>query len=227
MTKAIYSEEVVIGVARVTLNNAHLQVDALSKFGFTNESLQLFDQKITECEALPREVEQKEIVKESTRNKNHILETAVAWCRDFLSRLEIVFGKKSPEYNTFPAKEFRKAESREIVLLGIFEMIIGLSEKYQPELAKAGQTLEIIQSGKDLYQQLREANVAQEIKKSEKHTATLDRQQKFADIYDMTNKINKIGRQIFRNDFKIRDLFESKWPKKQKGGEGETEKPAG
>lgn len=225
MAKVVHPEEVVIAVARLTLNNARLHVDSLAKFGFTDETLQQFDRAITECEALPREVKQKEIVKESTRNKNLILSASYEWCRDLQSRLEIVFGKKSAEYNSFPTKEFRKAEKNETVMLGIFEMVIGLSEKYQTELTRAGQTPEIIQAGKDLYQRLREANVVQEMKKSEKHTATLERQQKFADIYDMTNKINKIGRQVFKNNPTIRALFESKWPKKQKGGEEDEAKP--
>ncbi len=226
MARTVYPDEVIISVARLTLNNARLHLEALSKFGFTAEVLQQFDLDITECEALPREGTQKEKVKESTRNKNHVLGTSYEWCRDLQSRLEIVFGKKSPEYDAFPNKEFRKSEKSEIVLLSIFERIIGLSEKYQSALVKAGQTPEIIQTGKDLYQQLRQVNLAQEIKKSEKHTATLQRQQKFANIYEMTNKINKIGRQIFKNEPNIMQLFQSKWPKKYKKGGEETEKPA-
>ncbi len=101
-------------------------------------------------------------------------------------------------------------------MLGIFDMIIELAGKHQAQLAAAGQTPAMIQQGKNLSQQLRDANVAQEVKKDEKYTATQERRQKFLALYDTINKINKIGRLVFKHDPVKRVLFESKWPKRPK-----------
>jgi len=112
----------------------------------------------------------------------------------------MAFGKQSVAEQSFPTKDLRRGKTNEIVMLGIFEMLLELAEKHQAALVVFGQTSEHLTQGKELYQQLRQANESQELKKKEKLAATKTRRQKFTALQETIKRIQKAGRIVFKND---------------------------
>jgi hypothetical protein len=223
MAKPPFSEEVIIEKAWTTVKNAGPVTDALSTFGITKEMLTAFKKEIEAAEALPREIENRAQLKVKTRNKNAVLDSCINWSTHVKKRLEMAFGKKSPEALSFPTKQMREARTSETVMLGIFEMILGLTENYQDQLAPFGQTPEFVSEGKALYEKLRDANEAQEFKKKQNELATKSRQETFDAIYKTVNRINEAGRIVFRDDPVKSLLFKSPWPSR-KGAGNDTNK---
>ena len=74
-----------------------------------------------------------------------------------------------------------------------------------------GQTPAILAEGSVLLGQLRLADNDQELKKVYKKKATQLRHEEFNNLYDTVNKINKVGRTIYKNDPVNYVLFESPW----------------
>jgi len=128
------------------------------------------------------------------------------------TRIELAFGKKSPEATSLPIKDFRAAQSGEKAAMSLMETLVKVAEKYQTQLAPYGQTPEVLAQGLELLNQLRSADTAQEIKKEERTTSTKERNEKFRLLYETVNKINKVGRLVFKDEPIKRALFESKWP---------------
>lgn len=221
MASPVYSEEVVLEVAATVLSHARANLSALSAFGINEGMLQEFENGINEAKALPREISNRAQLKVQTRTKQEVLDNCYDWSTHTKLRIEMAFGRKSVQTNAFPSKEVRRGRKSERVMLGIFEMIIGLAEQYQTELAAYGQTEDFLTQGKDLYQQLRAANEAQELKKKEKVAATKVRREKFKALYDTVNRINKAGQVVFKNEPAKQVLFQRLWPIRQANRRGD------
>jgi hypothetical protein len=141
-----------------------------------------------------------------------VKDDCLVWARKLQTRIELAFGKKSPEAASFPASDLREAHGSEKATMNLMETLTKVSDKYQIQLAPFGQTPEVLAQGLELLNQLRSADTAQEIKKEEKTTATKERNEKFLVLYETVNKINKVGRLVFKDDPIKRALFDSKWP---------------
>lgn len=212
MDRPGYSEETILSVSKTTLNNAKNHLPALGEFGITEATLQQFEKDTQTAEALPREAFNRIELKSRTRTKNEVKDDCLVWARKLQTRIELAFGKKSPEANSFPTSDFRAAQSSEKATMNMMETLTKVSDKYQIQLAPFGQTPEVLAQGLELLNQLRSADTAQEIKKEEKTTATKERNEKFLVLYETVNKINKVGRLVFKDDPIKRALFDSKWP---------------
>jgi len=212
MDRAGYSEETILTVSKTTLNNARNHLPALGEMGITETTLQQFDKDIQTAEAQPREAFNRIELKSRTQIKNEMKGDCLIWARKLQTRIELAFEKKSPEATSLPIKDFRAAQSSEKATMNLMETLVKVAEKYQTQLAPHGQTPEVLAQGLELLNQLRSADTAQEIKKEEKTTATKERNEKFLLLYETVNKINKVGRLVFKDDPIKRALFESKWP---------------
>ena len=114
---------------------------------------------------------------------------------------------------SFPAVEFADAIRSEKKMLPLMEGMLSLAQKYSADLSSHGQTPEVITRGLDLLAELRDADAAQELKKDDKQAASQTRYQQFAQLYETVNRINKVGRLVFKDDPARLTLFESKWPR--------------
>lgn len=225
MARTNYSEESILEVAVTTLIHARQHTPVLAAFGITETMLQEFEQQINAAKALPREITNRAHLKDQTRSKKEVLENCFQWGQHLKIRLEMAFGKKSVAEQSFPTRELRRGKTNEIVMLGIFEMLLGLAEKQQASLAAFGQTSEHLTQGKELYQQLRQANESQQLKKKEKLSATKTRRQKFTALHDTVKRIHKAGQIVFKNDPAKLVLFKN--PRvSSKDPEAETPVPA-
>lgn len=213
MKKQKYSEGIILSVSKTTLSNARNTVSALADFGVTEEKLNQFAADIQAAEDLPGETQNRIELRELTHQKEEALDNCYQWGRNLRVRLQLAFGKDSSQANSFPSKAFNEAINSENAMMPVMEILIRLAGKYQTELAEFGQTPEILARGGELLTSLRESDSVQEVKKDEKRQATQERYQKFKNLYDTVNKINKVGRMVFANDPVHYALFESKWPR--------------
>lgn len=208
-----FSESIILTNSKTTHRNALENQSALSVFGITVESLNQFGTKIQTAEALPNETAQRIELRGLTVDKDEAMDNCIDWGRNLRIRLQLAFGKNSPEAISFPSEQFRAARSSENIMMPVMEILITQAEKYQVELSAFGQTPEELAAGQICLDQLRSADAAQELQKDTKRSATQERYAIFSELYETTNKINRIGRAVFENDPIKYELFKSKWPK--------------
>jgi hypothetical protein len=211
--KPRYSEEVILMKSRLTAKNARSVLPALTAFNVTEAKINDFEAKIDEAEALPREATNRIEITASTDEKDDALDACVDWGKDLRLRLEFGFGKNSVQYRSFPSSDFEQARTSEIVMKKVMTTLIEIAKKYPVELAEEGQTPEILAQGDELLNELRETDLTQETQKAGKPLLTQDRYQKFLHLYKTTNKINRVGRSVFKSDPLKRAMFASRWPK--------------
>jgi hypothetical protein len=226
MNRPAFSEETILSVARTTLANARANLTALAEFGVTAATLDQFGAAIQTAEALSRETQQRIELKDLTQTKEDAMDACYQWGRKLRLRLQLAFGKSSAEARLFPAKDFQNAVNSEHAMMAVMDVLIDLADKYKTELAAFGQTPELLAQGRDLLNDLRTADSAQELKKDTKKQSTQDRYQQFKNLYDTVNRINRIGRLVFENDPATLTLFETKWPSgSAKAAATETSEP--
>ena len=211
MARIQYSEEKILSVSKTALNNARENLIALSVFGVTEEMLNQFQSDINTTEALPDDDSLKIDLKNFTHSKDEALDACYQWGRKLRTRLQLAFGRNSIQLNSFPSSKFNQAISSESKMMPVMETLYNIANQYQTQLATYGQTPEIVEQCTVLLNSLREADAVQESKKDDKKSSTQDRYIKFNVLYDMVNRINKIGRLVFENDPVKLPLFESKW----------------
>ncbi len=207
-----YSEETILSVAKTTLSSARSEIESLSVFGFVPASLAQFEVDIQAAEALPSETQNRISLRDFTQSKDEALDTCDHWGRELRIRLQLAFGNSSAEARSFPSKEFRSAQDSENAMMNVMKILLQLANKYNETLVNNGQTAEVLARGNELLDDLRAADSAQETQKVGKTAATQDRHQHFLGLYDTVNRINKIGRLVFKDDPAKRALFKSKWP---------------
>lgn len=216
MARPRFSEATIISISKTTLANGRKTVDGLSAFGINTEFLTSHENDIKAAEAMPTETGNRITLRDLTHSKDDVLETCVLWGQNLRTRLEIAFGRKSSELQAFPAKEFKAATKSENIMMPLMKTLLDIANKHEDALTAAGQTPEILSRGADLLESLREADLEQEVNKVEKNQATQERYQVFKKCYDTVNRINKVGRLVYRGDPVKLALFESKWPSAQK-----------
>lgn len=211
MPKPPVSEEKILAVSKSTLNTARNTLDALSEFGFNQENLTNYESEISIAEAMPSETSNRIDLTNLTGDKDEALDDCELWGRNLRYRIQLAFGKSSSEFKSFPSKKFEKATYSETKMMPIMEILIKQAVKYHPQLSNCGQTDEIRDAGNTLLENLRSADAQQESQKTEKPSSTQERYQIFRKLYDTVNRINKIGRIVFKNDPVHLALFKSKW----------------
>lgn len=212
MNRPRFSEETILSVAKTTLENARTYQADLASFGVTTQLLDAFESNIQAAEALPDETANRINLRGITQEKDSALEACTEWGRRLRTRLEMAFGNKSPQVSLFPSKELTAAADSESQMMPVMEILIDLATQHQTELAAVGQTPEILAEGGSLLEELRQADQAQELRKDTKLSATQERYQQFQVLYDTVNRINKVGRLVFKDDPVKLALFQSKWP---------------
>ena len=213
MIRPKYPDEVIYSIARVTLANARENVADLNSFGITAEVLTAFETSIETAAALPSGPVLLLGQKNLTGNKNSAIDACYDWGKALQTRLKFVFGRKSPQSDTFPNKSFLAARTSETRMAAVMEVLLSLAEQYQDALAAAGQTPEVIAAGRTLLTQMREAEAQQELKKAAKNAGNRKRYKQLDEIYETTNRVNEIGRLVFKNDPDKQALFKSRWPR--------------
>lgn len=211
MNRPRFSEEIILSVAKTSLTNARNNLTALSDFGVTEDMLNQFDTDIQAAEVLAGETQNRIELSDLTHDKEDALDSCYQWGRKLRLRLQLAYGRDSAEAKSFPSKDFQNAINSENKMMTVMKVLISLSDKYKTDLAKFGQTPEILAQGSEFLENLREADSTQELRKDEKKQATRDRYQQFKNLYATIIKINRIGRLVFENDPAHLALFESKW----------------
>lgn len=219
MPRPQFAEETILTVAKTTLSNARNNLAALAEFGVSEDMLSQFEADITTTEALPGETYNRIELRNLTQSKEEALDACYQWGRKLRTRLQLAFGKTSPQAKSFPSKDFQNAVHSENTMMSVMEILINLSDKHKTELADVGQTAEILAQGPELLAALRETDSEQELKKDEKKSATQERYQSFQGLYDNVNKVNQVGRLVFESDPIHLALFESKWPTRRAADE--------
>ena len=204
------SQEKILSVSKKTLKIAKEHVKTFSVFGITSIFLQEFEKEISDAEKLLTLRIQRIELKEYTVNKNLELQNCYNYGRELSIRLEIAFGKNSIEMNNFPSKELLQAQKNEEKMFILMDTIINIAEKYFSQLINFGFTEEILTKGKELKNALQESNNKQEQQKEINKKQTKDRKEKFSELYKTVNKINKIGRTIYKNTTE-KHYFSSPW----------------
>lgn len=223
MQRSGITEESILSVSKTTLSNARVNLTALAEFGVTETMLNQFDADIQAAEVLPGEKQQKIELGDLTQQKTGALDACYQWGRKLRMRLQLAFGKDSPQAKSFPGKDFQNAVHSENKMMSVMKVLISLAEKYQTELIPVGQTPEILSEGSELLKNLQTADSRQELQKDTRKQATQGRQQQFKNLYEMINKINNIGRMVFKDDPARLTLFASKWPTRRSGQSGQAE----
>ena len=214
MNRPPFSEETILSVAKTTLSIARNNAAALAGFGITEDYLNEFESKIQAAEALPGETRNRIDLRAHTSDKNQALASCYRWGLDLRMRLEMAFGKTSSQYKSFPGKQFDLAQRSENAMMAVIEVLLALADKYKTELASFGQTPQFFTEGEQYLAELRAKDTVQELQKETKQQATQERYVQFQELYNRVNKINRVGRLVFKNDPIRMALFESKWPRR-------------
>ncbi|MCI0516118.1 hypothetical protein L0128_23135 [candidate division KSB1 bacterium] len=215
MNRPPYPEGTILSVSKTVLANARQQVTALSEFGVNPEFLATFQKDIETAEALPSNLQNRIELKTLTRQKDDILKDAFEWGKNLYLRIQLAYGRDSAEAKLFPIDELQAAIKSEIALMGIMPVLIELAGKYQTKLVEVGQTAAVRAQGQALSEELRNIDAAQELKKDKKLQSTQERYQLFIKLYQTTNQINRVGRQVFKHDPVNLIRFRSSWPAKK------------
>jgi len=207
------SQQNILSISKNTLDLSKEYLLSLSAYGVNSAFLTKFENEIAEAENLLNRDLDIIRLKELTFEKNIALENCYNWGRQLAIRIEIGFGKKSKEYVNFPSKKLLNAQRNEKLLIPLMQVIIEISENYVEKLSEFGLTEETILEGKQLYGNLKEINDLQKTRKNENKRKTNERKFKFRNLYETVNKINKIGRMVFKSEPHKRKQFVSPWKK--------------
>jgi len=211
MRYPIYPSSAIITHGKNTKELGRRYPDKLKKFGIDDDYLTRFENDIDEAEALPEDRYKVVQVTTSTELKDEMLDDCADYIRDFLTRAEMAYGKDSPLARLFTGKEINSANSKEAMMMEMMETVIRLSEEHQEKLEPHGLTLAVLQEGKDLLEELQQADAKQELRKLERPSATVERVKAYQIVYDTTNEILKAGRRVFKDQPEIYRLFRSPW----------------
>ncbi len=210
------SQTKIISASSVTLQLAREKVDKLSFLGIDDKYLDLFEEKIKEAKAISANLQQIIQLKSITNGKNTAKENCFKWARELSIRLKLALNDDEKYSRLFPSKDLIKARHSDIKMISLMKMLISISEENNSLLSKQGQTPEIIEKGKGFHNSLIDNKLEQDSKKTEKKDITVIRQEKFKELYDIINKINLAGRNIFADKPESLVLFETPWPKYKK-----------
>jgi len=212
MNRLNHSEETILKVAGVTSGNARAHLAVLSTFGVTETLLNQFDADIQTARAMPVDETQRIELSGLTSSKDDILDKCYDWCGDARLRLEMAFGFGCVQLKQAPSQELNPARNSESAMIPFMKKMIKLTTDNHVELSAQGQTEAIRDQGPQLLEQLTQADNLQETGKDTKKAVTQSRYVLFKKIYDQVNKLNKVGRRVFRDDPVNLVLFQSKWP---------------
>ena len=210
-TNLKYPEEKILSVSKTNHAIAVEHVAVLSTFGINVTFLAAYALAIAEAEALYNETKERYDLKNLTGLKNKTLELCYVWCQGVLLRLELAFGKSSLEVQNFPSKLMYESRMSETKLSPLMELIIGIADEHAVRLAEFGQDAVVLAEGTNLLGQLRGSDYDQELKKLHKKNATQVRHDKFNHLYNTVNKVNKVGRMMYKDDPANYVLFETPW----------------
>ncbi len=213
MNRPRFSGATILSIAKTTLINARMHEAELNQYGITAAMLNQFDTDIQAAEAMPGELQNRLNLRIYTQDKDVALDNCYLWGRQLRVRLETAFGRTSPEFQSFPLRQFRNTISSEKNMMYVLETLLLLADTHKEILANFGQTDAVLVQGAQCLADLRAKDAAQEVQKDEKRKATLERHQKFQGVYDTVNKINRVGRLVFAGDATNLALFATKWPR--------------
>ena len=210
-TNLKYPEEKILSISKTTLTIAQDHEAELSKFGINAVFLAAFALAIVETEGLFDENKERYELKILTAIKNEALDRCYLWCRDVYVRIKLAFEKDSKEVQSFPSKILADADDSEKNMSPVMETIIVIATEHETVLANFGQDAAMLAEGTSLLNELREADKNQQHKKVSKKEATQIRHKMFNNLVTYVNKINKVGRIVFKDDLTKYVLFESPW----------------
>lgn len=217
MRYPIYPSSAIITHAKNTRELGRRYRGKLKKFGINDDYLTRFENDIDDAEALPEDEYKLVQVTTSTEYKDEVLDDCAEYVRDFIMRAEMAYGKNSELARLFTGKEINRASRSEGMMMEMMETVIRLSEEHQEKLEPHGLTPAVLQEGKDLLEELQQADAVQELKKIERPSATVKRVKAYQLVYDTTNEILKAGRRVFKKQPEIYRLFRSPWGQYRRG----------
>lgn len=203
----------ILEISEITLSTAKKHLQKLGTFGINSDFLENFENDIKKAEDLLNKNSDVEEQKNLTSKKNKALENCYDWARQLAIRIEICFGRKSEVFENFPSKKLLKAQRNEAVMLPLMETVIKIAENNFEDLQNCGLTKETIEQGRAEAQNLRTANKLQKQKKAENKLLTKERTHIFEQLYETVNRINKVGRMVYKTKKYERELFASPWKK--------------
>lgn len=225
MTTTKHSEELILSTALTTHQNATENKASLSSFGINDALLDEFQQKIVKAQAMPKEEQKRVELNDITAAKNQTLENCYNWGKQLKLRVELAFGKKSPQAAAFTTVKFTEAKKSESQMLVTMQALIALAQTNNLQLTAFGQTEEFVQQGTDLLELLKTNDSLQESSKVTKRSISEERHILFNELYETINKINKVGQMVFASDFAKLELFKVKWRTSKKNTPTVTEQP--
>jgi len=195
--------------ARLKLAIAREHLDALSRFGINTDWLDQCEQDITAAQDTPSFSEQRDRLKALTAAKDAKLAECSQWGRELRLRLNLAYSKKEKPPVPFPSKDWAQAERSETKMIALLPRLIKIATQ-DSTLAKAGQTSADIDRGKQLLQELNDANQSQEEYNLNRTQETAQRRALYQQLYDNVNRINQVGQMVYTDDTKSQ-LFRSNW----------------
>jgi|GEM_PF-1146131 len=213
----VYPSGAIISEGKNTLELGRQYQANLERFGIDDAYLERFREAICQAEALPDDQYHKIQIRSATSHKNELRDECIDYAIEFRNRIELGFGRTSPQYRVFPGEQLKKAKSSDGIMMDLMENILRLSDDYREALEPFGLTRAVIREGEELLQEFREADLDQELKKVERPAATVERDEAFQLVYDMTNAIRATGRLVFKNSPVEYNLFRSPWGRYRRG----------
>ena len=223
VTRLKQPEELILTNALITLQAATDNQPALEAYGITTAIINEFSAKITQAQTIEKEEEKMAELNQITSQKNTKLKDCTNWGEQLKLRVDLAFGKKSPEAKVFVTSKFTSAKRSENQMMNTLPALLELAQNKSDTLAGYGQTPEFIQTGEDLLQSLIKIDQIQEQTKAEKRSLSKERHSLFNQLYETINKINKVGQMVFAADSAKLELFRSNWPKRKKTTPAESE----
>ena len=193
-----------IAIARQHLND-------LGEFGLTSAWLDDLESQTNEAETFTTYTRQREELKALTTAKDAALADCIQWGRRLRLRLELAFEDRPASGPQFPARDWRESERSETRLIALFPNLLELARQQAFALAPVGQTDADLADGERRFAALKQANEAQEQYKLTRTSVTAQRCERFAQLYNSVNRINKIGQTVFGDDPSTAVLFRSNW----------------
>ncbi len=213
MERAPHSEGVILQVVRRLLDHAReFFTDLRQKAGFTKGRLKEIETLHEKTQNLRSAEAGKIILKKKTARKDDNLARSFTYGKKVKDRLELAYGKDSPEFQSFPSKALTAARKDEKAMMSVMELIVDIVQEYKDELMKRGMTEEMIELGPQLLQSLRESDADQEKQKADNKAETAKRNSYLVELYQAGNEISKCGVVAFPDDPEKRKLFENPWP---------------
>ncbi len=211
MKRPHYQESVILERADYFLNCAREDQSDLSRFGIDVGYLDALQAKKEYAETLPDWEGQLMELNDETGKKNNALAECVEWGKDFRAKLEIRYGKNSPEYRKFPTSSFNRADSSERRMIRVMQNLLKLARGLQSDMTGFGTTEEFLNQGQSLLDSLRSANNAQEEQKGDSKVTTQERYGIFNGLIEDCNNIRTAGRRVYRDNPSKLARYDVKW----------------